>query len=69
MIALMRAVFFLHLSFGAVSAQDEVLEIWQRERVRSAERSALHPLVDMQDYVHYAQLNNPDVEAALWRWR
>jgi len=69
MIALMRVALFLLFSSSAVSAQDEVLEIWQRERVRSAQRSALRPLVDMQDYMHYAQLNNPDVEAALWRWK
>ena len=47
----------------------QVLEIWQREQVRGAGRSALRPLVNMQDYVHYAQLNNSDIEAALWGWK
>ena len=52
MIALMRVKnALLVFSLSAVSAQDSVLEIWQREQVRGAGRSALRPLVNLQDYV------------------
>ena len=69
MIALMRVVPLLVFSLSAVSAQDSVLEIWQREQVRGAGRSALRPLVNLQDYVYYSQLYNSDIEAALWGWK
>ena len=69
MIALMHVVPLLVFSFSAVSAQDSVLEIWQREQVRGVGRSALRPLVNLRDYVHYAQLYNADIEAALWDWK
>ncbi|MEE2628814.1 MAG: TolC family protein, partial [Candidatus Latescibacterota bacterium] len=65
----MRVVPLLVFSLSAVSAQDSVLEIWQREQVRGAGRSALRPLVNLQDYVYYSQLYNSDIEAALWGWK
>lgn len=69
MIALMRVVALFFFSLSAVSAQDSVLEIWQREQVRGVGSSALRPLVNLQDYVHYAQLYNANIEAALWDWK
>ncbi len=55
---------------GDLHAQEEMAwSAWQREKLSSSELSPLLPQATLANYAAYAQLNNPEVEAALARWR
>lgn len=64
--------FFASISLlwvGALLAQDTSPAAWQQEWVDASSRYPLDPHAPLEDYVRYAQLYNPDIETALWRWK